>query len=355
VVVHSRRDGAVLKRLMALIADQNAVAMGLDPSQRDFLAGVALTEEQWSSPELDIITGFIATDRSQRVIVVEGLRDGAMQKVAAALEVGQSRDPGRRVLFSPAVGFDRRLYGKLGLTFKYIKLRTPELQTLTVRPGLCLSGGGDQAACALHCLAEMRRAERLHTLVGAFPPASAVEALETQYGTYVSDEELAGDATATPSAASRVTSKVSMAEARRISRANSQWTAPAAAPGGRVAAWTSSTRKPLSSTLPGKLVPLSGLEAMYSFNVAEPFRDLPGSSAYLDAYMKDIARPVALPALAAPPRKKVPLTIAAVIASGAEPASKKAWVSSMPMSARQNRLSREDSAEPRGPMSARAR
>ncbi|CAK0824022.1 unnamed protein product [Prorocentrum cordatum] len=92
-------------------------------------------------------------------------------------------------------------------------------------------------------------------------------------------------------------------------------TAPVAPPSCKVAAWTSSLRNPLSSTLPGQLVPLGGGEPMYSFSVSEPFREVPGSSAYLDAYMRDIARPVVLPALATSPRKKVSL-------------------SSMPMSAR---------------------
>merc|ERR1719401_2083897 len=196
VIIMDYGKTTLLKRLLALVTEQNAKALNLDPSQARAISSLELTDAQRANARLDYITGFIVMDRVARIIVVEGLREGAMRTLAEVVGVGARRgSKSFRVLFHPEVGFSRRLYGAFNLTLKQIKLRQPTLEGLTQRPDLCLPmGGGQEVAPGFHALAAMKRAERIQQLKGegSFPTAENILLIETQYGDFISNEELLG-------------------------------------------------------------------------------------------------------------------------------------------------------------------
>lgn len=188
------RRTTLMKRLLSIIHNNNVTVMNLDSGQARALATVELTEEQRIDPDLDILTGFVVMDKFTRVVVIEGLLEGATRQVVELLgSVGAQRKC--KFLFDPNLGFGQRLYAEFNLTLRHIKLRENNLEALTQRPDLCLQGRcDDEVAGGLNRLVEMKRTEHLHILknTNAFPMAQTIVMIETQYGDYVADRELAG-------------------------------------------------------------------------------------------------------------------------------------------------------------------
>ncbi|CAE8622067.1 unnamed protein product, partial [Polarella glacialis] len=166
VIVVDYKRTTVVKKLLATVNSNNVGAMNLESGQARALAAVELTEKQKDDQNLDILTGFIVMDRNTRIIVVEGLRDGAMKKVVEV--VGTVSTKKLKVLFNQELGFSKRLYTDFNLVLKQVKLRQPTLQGLTQRPDLCLPGRGEEEVTrGLNQLMEMKRAERLPTVLMA--------------------------------------------------------------------------------------------------------------------------------------------------------------------------------------------
>eukprot|EP00747_Dinoflagellata_sp_TGD_P212465 gnl/TRDRNA2_/TRDRNA2_85555_c0_seq1.p1 gnl/TRDRNA2_/TRDRNA2_85555_c0~~gnl/TRDRNA2_/TRDRNA2_85555_c0_seq1.p1 ORF type:complete len:1245 (+),score=270.97 gnl/TRDRNA2_/TRDRNA2_85555_c0_seq1:46-3780(+) len=196
VLVVDNRQSTIVRRLLGVVAKNNTEAMGLLGAQVQALGSMELTEAQRADPELDILTGFVVMDRSARVICVEGLRDGAMKQVVEEVGVGTHKNSRRcKVLYHSEVGFSTRAYVDFNLCLKQIKLRQEKLEVLMHRSDLYdRSKSEKEVADTLQGLMEMKRAERLHVLksLECFPTAAGLVVIETQYGDFVSNEELEG-------------------------------------------------------------------------------------------------------------------------------------------------------------------
>ncbi|EFJ51585.1 hypothetical protein VOLCADRAFT_87753 [Volvox carteri f. nagariensis] len=113
------------------------------------LSTTQLTPDQASDRSLDLLTGWHLVDGRERVIVVEGLAEGAMKIVKGiadwALEDPKPEESWRRrcVLFSssPSVRTASRLYAPLGVDLWIVKLRAP-LNKLLGEPGSFATGRG---------------------------------------------------------------------------------------------------------------------------------------------------------------------------------------------------------------------
>ncbi|CAE8581989.1 unnamed protein product, partial [Polarella glacialis] len=116
VIVVDYKRTTVVKKLLAAVNSNNVGAMNLESGQARALAAVELTEKQKDDQNLDILTGFIVMDRNTRIIVVEGLRDGAMKKVVEV--VGTVSTKKLKVLFNQELGFSKRLYTDFNLVLK---------------------------------------------------------------------------------------------------------------------------------------------------------------------------------------------------------------------------------------------
>jgi len=206
VIIAAYRASTLAKRLLTLVREQNIRTMKLDEDEAAALTAIELTQEQRDDPYLDILTGFTVLDRRNRIMVIEGIRDGAMQRVLEVAGVGVQRATRRcKVLYHPGLGFAQRLYADFNLCLKQIKLRQPTLESLLQRPDLYDSRTDQVAADALHSLVEMKRAERLQHLKAskAFPGAAGIAAVETQYGDFITNEELEGGCTDSQSQAGK--------------------------------------------------------------------------------------------------------------------------------------------------------
>mmetsp|Transcript_66727 Transcript_66727/g.217203 ORF Transcript_66727/g.217203 Transcript_66727/m.217203 type:complete len:1176 (-) Transcript_66727:66-3593(-) len=190
------RKSIIMKKLLFLVSSINVNALQLDSGQARALTSVQLTDEQLMDQNLDIVTGFVILDRYTRIVMVEGLRHKAMRQIIDTLGIVDLKCTRQcKVLFHPDLCFSQRLYGQFNLCLKQIKLRQPTLESLTYRPELCLTGRCEpDVSTALHQLTEIKRATRLHMLKsnGSFPSAQGLIAIETQYGDFVADKELAG-------------------------------------------------------------------------------------------------------------------------------------------------------------------
>eukprot|EP00930_Biecheleria_cincta_P024899 TRINITY_DN17778_c0_g2_i1.p1 TRINITY_DN17778_c0_g2~~TRINITY_DN17778_c0_g2_i1.p1 ORF type:complete len:1203 (-),score=258.08 TRINITY_DN17778_c0_g2_i1:496-4062(-) len=194
VIVVDYRRTTVVKKLINTVHSNNSEVMQLDVGQARAMATVKLTDEQKDDLSLDILTGFILLDRKCRIIVIEGLREGAIHKV---LEVIGTREntPKLKLLYNPDLGFRERIYKEFNLVLKQVKLRQPTLEGLSMRPNLCLPGRSDELISrGLAQLLEVKRANRIHVLklMNSFPCSDSLIGIETQYGDFVTEKELQG-------------------------------------------------------------------------------------------------------------------------------------------------------------------
>lgn len=84
VFVMHFKDTALFKRLEALVHDVNASSLGLQGSAMHVLQTLVtyrFDETQRADSTLDVLTGVHLIDRGMRMILLEGLRDGAMTRV----------------------------------------------------------------------------------------------------------------------------------------------------------------------------------------------------------------------------------------------------------------------------------
>lgn len=195
IVLAIRDHTTLIKRLIKVVVDHNVTTMALDEAQAEAPGAVELTEEQKSNPHLDILTGFCLLDRRTRIFVIEGLREGALEKVLQEAQAGtQPNTRRRRVLYHPGVGFSKRLYADFNICLRQVKLRHSTLEALLQQPEFYDARCDPVAASALQLLIEMKRAQRSQQLKtdAAFPTVAGLEAVETQYGEFLQDEELHG-------------------------------------------------------------------------------------------------------------------------------------------------------------------
>merc|ERR1719262_1448475 len=186
---------AAVKQILALITLHNTKVMKMESGPSRALATRQLTDAEKKDHTLDILTGFIVMDRTSRIILIEGLRSGALKDVVEAVGRPQKNHKKWKMLYHPDVGFSERRYIDFDLCLKQIKLRQHSLEVLMQRPDLYdRSRTEEDVAITLECLMEMKRAERMHTLKlnCSFPTAKNLLTIETQYGDFVTDLELEG-------------------------------------------------------------------------------------------------------------------------------------------------------------------
>lgn len=195
VLVLDYKKTTIVKKLLALITIHNTKVMNMESGPSRALATRQLTDQEKQDHTLDILTGFIVMDRTSRIILIEGLRAGALKDVVEAVGRPQKNHKKWKMLYHPECGFSERKYVDFDLCLKQIKLRQHSLEVLMQRPDLYdRSRTEEDVAITLECLMEMKRAERMHILKGnlSFPTAKNLLTIETQYGDFVDDLELEG-------------------------------------------------------------------------------------------------------------------------------------------------------------------
>merc|ERR1719262_1918426 len=195
VLVLDYKKTTIVKKLLALITLHNTKVMNMESGPSRALATRQLTDAEKKDHTLDILTGFIVMDRTSRIILIQGLRSGALKDVVEAVGRPQKNHKKWKMLYHPEVGFSERRYVHFDLCLKQIKLRQHSLEVLMQRPDLYdRSRTEEDVAVTLECLMEMKRAERMHVLKlnSSFPTARNLLIIETQYGDFVTDLELEG-------------------------------------------------------------------------------------------------------------------------------------------------------------------
>ncbi|GLE03903.1 hypothetical protein PINS_up012814 [Pythium insidiosum] len=187
-------DSMTLRRVMTPFERANTTALpGVPIRSYELSDAERLASERG---QLDLLTGVMVIDSTHRMVLIEGLADGAMRALhAALLPRDKANDPrGVQLLADPSLRFTRRLYSAFGIDLKRIKLREA-LPELLQRPDMYLrSKVSESCYLALTRLAEIRRAERLVELRDAelFPLASMLLDVESKYGESISLEDIYG-------------------------------------------------------------------------------------------------------------------------------------------------------------------
>ncbi|KAJ0408803.1 hypothetical protein P43SY_000699 [Pythium insidiosum] len=187
-------DSATLRRVMTPFERCNTTALPGVP-----IRSYELTDAERQASErgqLDLLTGVMVIDTTHRMVLVEGLADGAMRTLhAALLPRDKPNDPrGVQLLADLSLRFTRRLYTAFGMDLKRIKLRD-SLPELLQRPDMYLrSKVSESCYLALTRLAEIRRSARLVEVRDAelFPSASMLLDVESKYGESISLEDIYG-------------------------------------------------------------------------------------------------------------------------------------------------------------------
>ena len=144
-------DNVLLRSIIDLVTAVNRQALKLKGSSAlvlQTLATYKFDEEQSKSTTLDVLTGFQIIDDRMRLIVVEGLKQGAMAHVRDLIEATTSSaayleerkhkkemeftakdfEKGsvtKHLLYNPALCYSKRLYTQLGAQIHPIKLSAP--------------------------------------------------------------------------------------------------------------------------------------------------------------------------------------------------------------------------------------
>jgi hypothetical protein len=185
-----------VKQLLKVVREVNELAFGLEPGSRE-LQTRQLSDEEKADVNKDMLTGFIVLDGSIRIAVVEGLRGGALDRLAASLPRDKANDERIKFLYNPNIGFPTRAFVDFAqpLAMKQVRLRQ-RLDLLAQQfkiydpaiPALI-----EGSAKAVLSLVKMRTAIRMHRVtMSDFPMPTWIEKLENQYGDFITDEELEG-------------------------------------------------------------------------------------------------------------------------------------------------------------------
>eukprot|EP00750_Incisomonas_marina_P007810 INCI15056.2.p1 GENE.INCI15056.2~~INCI15056.2.p1 ORF type:complete len:1175 (-),score=230.15 INCI15056.2:595-4119(-) len=188
-------DLAMLRVIRDCIDAVNSAAI-----PRVSLPSYQLTAQQKAAAAtgaLDVVCGFQIVEEGQRMIVVEGLVHGGMAKLHEALPRADiaAKDPLTTKVFSnDQVLFTERVYTPFEVDLKMIRLRRPLAAIL--KSADIYNRGNVSATCfdALHCLGEVKKANRMRTLkvMNLFPTVEGLEELESKYGETVTLMDMRG-------------------------------------------------------------------------------------------------------------------------------------------------------------------
>uniref|UniRef100_A0A7S3LUI1 PLD phosphodiesterase domain-containing protein n=1 Tax=Palpitomonas bilix TaxID=652834 RepID=A0A7S3LUI1_9EUKA len=186
--------GDLLVALADVVARTNKRAVGLEGQPDRFLSTFDLPESAAADGALDIITGVEVIQNELRMIILEGLKDGAMKAIAEVLERKQRNEEDFYFLFNSGVSFRVRQYATFGLTMKKIRLKA-SLSELSVRPEVCSrSRVSSETYGALWKLREIERRSRMIGVKDLFLFPSALEllGLEKKYGDVLQLKDITG-------------------------------------------------------------------------------------------------------------------------------------------------------------------
>jgi len=195
VFMFQYQDKFLLQKLKNVLDSLNSAALPQVRSLRSYQLTIeeAVMAEQGS---LDILTGVHIVDNDFRIIIVEGLSDGAMN-VLLREQFTRDRANGDafKILSNTQVRYATRLYTSFHVELKMIRLRDP-LTVILQGPNIYDITRVDPACYrALACLCEIRSASRSKVLMrnGIFPEASVLCKLESKYGESVSLVDIEGE------------------------------------------------------------------------------------------------------------------------------------------------------------------
>eukprot|EP00742_Colponemidia_sp_Colp-10_P004900 GILJ01005233.1.p1 GENE.GILJ01005233.1~~GILJ01005233.1.p1 ORF type:complete len:1081 (-),score=175.82 GILJ01005233.1:102-3344(-) len=196
--VYVMRYGNVtlLKAILNGLQLLNAKALGMESAPVRALATRQLTDSEKRNPNLNVITGFQIIDSRMRMIVIEGLGEGAMKEFYQIVPRITANSRRVRILMNPEVTFQSRLYTDFDVDLKKIKLRE-KLDTIVTKPDIYLRHKVPEDVCdTLLKLAEIKKGLRLRQLksMDLFPSAHALSILERKYGESLTDEDILGGA-----------------------------------------------------------------------------------------------------------------------------------------------------------------
>jgi len=109
----------------------NIQALNLQGTETHILTTLTtfkLEPEQQQDPNVDLLTGFQLVDGKRRLMIIEGLADGAMREVAAIAKQAAAALPAgskTTILYNEALKYPTRLYGWLGVDLWPLKLCKP--------------------------------------------------------------------------------------------------------------------------------------------------------------------------------------------------------------------------------------
>ena len=143
---------------------------------------------------LDVITGFQLLDAKWRLLVVEGLSDGAMRLIHSKVHRSFANTATCTYLANPEIRFQHRIYTRFHLAPKDVRLRDP-LSKLVEAPQIY-----DRAQVtsltfnALYRLYEMRNCSRIvqAKTQRLFPSVDMLLEIENKYGDTVTVEDMTG-------------------------------------------------------------------------------------------------------------------------------------------------------------------
>nr|XP_018669380.1 uncharacterized protein LOC100176752 [Ciona intestinalis] len=192
----SYSNKTLLKQIEELVTSTNAKALKLDQFEKDVLDAALstykLSMEQKKSKTLDVITGFHLIDGNLHWMVLEGLREGAMQTLLQAIQRKEPKDGEVLVhLFDSSLSFSTRLYSGLDVDLCRVRLHQPITKILQ-QPLLYVRDMVPHKC--LECLTKMHEISNLTKLrdvvhSNCFPTSEMVISMSREFGVPLTYED----------------------------------------------------------------------------------------------------------------------------------------------------------------------
>ena len=169
------------------LAQANMTSLGLKGSRAhilQILATYKFDDKEMVNTDLDVLTGFQIIDGKIRLIVVEGLVEGAMGKIKNLIEKTVGAAPKTTILYNAQLKYSKRLYASLGAQIRPIKL----MKALTSIMADCQTHAGRKVReqcreglkriASLCTITWLRQADRLQLL----PTATMLNYVDKKFG-----------------------------------------------------------------------------------------------------------------------------------------------------------------------------
>jgi len=200
VFVSDYKDPELYVKLRKVLRKQNTLALGLKGTATHIVTSLAtykLEPEQQQDPDLDLLTGFQLVDSARRVIVIEGLQEGAMRHVIAIAREAVANPPEgveRTILYNERLTYGERLYGWLGADLWPLKLA----KKLNELPSVANNMTGNRLRP--ECMEAIKRLDKLIQMkwyrevdrMGLLPTYPQLNALDKRFAGELTIEDMEG-------------------------------------------------------------------------------------------------------------------------------------------------------------------